>query len=636
MCGFCGIVYPSASARSVDPALLSRMNATLHHRGPDASGLHQEPGVSLAHCRLSIIDLGGGAQPMTSASGQQVLIFNGEIYNFQQLRQDLQAKGRVFKTNSDTEVILHLYDQYGLDSLRYLRGMFAFALWDRPRKRLFLARDRMGKKPLVYTALPGNGIAFASEAKALLEHPDVSREIDREAIDLYLTYQYIPSPYTIFKSIRKLPPAHFAVWEDGKMRLERYWDVSFKKKTTLSVHEATDELMDKLRESVKLRMIADVPLGAFLSGGIDSGLIVGLMSEVSTQPVKTYSIGFEDQAYSELPFARLVAKKFGCDHHEFIVKPETAEILPRLAWHYGEPFADPSALPSYIVARETRRHVTVALNGDGGDENFAGYYRYAAMRLLKGWDHLPQGVRHLLGTLAREVSIRDTPNSNFWRLRRLMMLGDQSPPERYLRLVDIYTKDQKQALYSNPMREQMASKDARSYLFSVLANAQADDNGIDPYLYADLRTYLPECLMTKMDIASMAVSLETRSPMLDHEFIELVATLPPEWKWKPLLQTKWILRQGLKNWLPDSILQRGKQGFGIPVGQWFRGELKGYTESVLLSSQAEKRGYFDPVQVRRMLTEHQTRRHDHSERLWALLMLELWHQVYIDKTHSFP
>ncbi len=633
MCGLCGIVYPTPGARSADKAMLARMNHTLQHRGPDDVGFYDEPGVGLAHCRLSIIDLEGGAQPMSSADGQHVLVFNGEIYNFQALRDELLAKGRTFKTRSDTEVILHLYELYGPECVRSLRGMFAFALWDRPRKRLFMARDRMGKKPLVYAAVPGNGIAFASEAKALLEHPDISREIDREAIDLYLTYQYIPSPHTIFKDIRKVPPAHFLIWEQGKISLHRYWDVSFRKKTMLPLKEATDLLMAKLRESVRLRMISDVPLGAFLSGGIDSSLIVGLMSEVSSQPVKTYSIGFEEQDYSELHYAKMVAKRFGCDHHEFVVKPETTEILPKLAWHYGEPFADPSALPSYIVARETRKHVTVALNGDGGDENFAGYYRYAAMRLLKQADPIPAWMRSALASAARRLPLPDKQSAAIWRLQRLALLSEKSPAERYLNLVDIFTEDQKLPLYSTAMRDSLTQGSAKRYLFSFLENAQADDNGIDPYLYADLRSYLPECLMTKMDIASMAVSLEARSPMMDHEFIELVASFPAEWKWKPLLHTKWMLRNGLKGWLPDPILSRGKQGFSIPVDQWFRGPLKGYTESLLSSTQVSKRGYFNPSAVQQLLAEHQSGRKDHSTRLWALMMLELWHRVYVDREY---
>jgi len=604
------------------------MNATLLHRGPDAQGIWQEGPAGLAHCRLSIIDLSGGAQPMTSPDGRYVLAFNGEIYNFLQLRDELIAQGRRFQTRCDTEVILHLYELYGTNCLAKMRGMFAFALWDAEKKSLFMARDRLGKKPLVY-ALLRDGIACASELKALLEHPEVSREMDREALDLYLTYQYIPSPHTIFRAIRKLPPAHFAVWQEGRLEIQPYWQPNFLEKTKLSLEDATTQLLDKLRECVKLRMISDVPLGAFLSGGIDSSLVVGLMSEVSTQPVKTYSIGFEEQDYSELEYARLVAKRFGCDHHEFVVRPKATEILPKLAWHYGEPFADPSALPSFYVAQETRKHVTVALNGDGGDENFAGYYRYAAMRLLSLWDTLPRGIRHGMAELARNAKIHDKPSQMIWKLRRLMMLGDQSMEERYLRLVNFYTESQKQELYTVPMAQSLRTYDARNYLFNTLHRVEAE--GMDRFLAADLITYLPECLMTKMDIATMAVSLEARSPMLDHEFVDLVARLPPGWKWKPALQTKWILRHGLKGWLPDPILKRGKQGFSIPLEHWFRQDLKPYLESVVLSPKALGRGYFKPSVIRRMIDEHHAGLRDHSYRLWSLLMLELWHGAYIDR-----
>jgi asparagine synthase (glutamine-hydrolysing) len=633
MCGFCGIAYTSASSQTIDRGVLTRMNQTLHHRGPDASNDHVEPKIGMGHCRLSIIDLAGGAQPMSSPNGRYTLVFNGEIYNFPQLREALEKNGRQFKTHCDTEVILHLYELYGVDCLSKLRGMFAFAIWDRDQKTLFMARDRLGKKPLVYALTP-DGILFASELKALLEYPALPREIDREAIHLYLTYQYIPSPHTIFKSIRKLPPAHYAIWKDGEFSVRRYWDVSFQKKTSLSLPEATDQLMEKLRESVRLRMISDVPVGAFLSGGIDSSLVVGLMSEISSQPVKTYSIGFEEADFSELEHARVVADRFGCDHHEFVVRPQATEILPRLAWHYGEPFADSSALPSYYVAKETRQHVTVALSGDGGDENFAGYYRYAAMGILDVWDKVPRLLRRAVAAAAAPVRVQDRPREMLWKLHRLLMLGDESAKDRYLQLVNTFTESQKQELYSPQMKGELQCSDARQYLFTILDGVQAE--GIDRYLAADLHSYLPECLMTKMDIATMAVSLEARSPMLDHEFVEMAAQLPAHWKWKPILRTKWILRHGLKNWLPSSILARRKQGFSIPVDRWFRKDLKPYLENTVLSPKAIARGYFKPEAIRRMIDEHHSGAKNHSDRLWALLMLELWHQVYIDKTHTFP
>ncbi len=635
MCGLCGIVYTSSSSQTIDNSLLNRMTQTLLHRGPDAQNTYVNSQVGLGHCRLSIIDLTGGAQPMPSDDGKTILAFNGEIYNFLELRKTLEKLGCRFKTHSDTEVLLRLYESEGPDCVHKLRGMFAFAIWDGHKKELFVARDRLGKKPFYYAQLP-NGFVFASEMKAILEHPGIAREIDLQALDLYLTYMYIPSPRTIFKGIAKLPPAYYAIWKDGDLSVRSYWHPSFREKTSLSVPEATTQLFDKLKESVRLRMIADVPLGAFLSGGIDSSIVVGMMSESSSKPVKTFCIGFEDQDMSESRYAQMVAKRFGCDHHDFVVRPDTIDILPRLAWHYDEPFADPSALPSYFVARETRKHVTVALNGDGGDENFAGYYRYAAMGCLTLWNQLPQLLRTSIAGLASHFPGKNESTQAMWRLKRFLSIGADTPENQYFELINVFSEEQKRDLYTPRVRQQVNQDISPRYIADILNSSDAR-NWLDRYLSADLSSYLPECLMKKMDIASMANSLETRSPFLDHEFVEMAARLPTDLKWRPLLRTKWILRHGLKKgWLPDEILSRGKQGFITPMGRWFRKELNAYLKEMIISDRALARGYFEADPIRQMLHEHEQGRADHSHQLWTLLMLELWHRVYIDRDYTFP
>lgn len=603
----------------------------MRHRGPDDEGYFSAPGIGLGFQRLSIIDLSSGHQPMTDAEGELHLVFNGEIYNYQILRKRLEATGRHrFLTQSDSEVILRCYREYGQDCVQYFRGMFAFAIWDKRDQSLYLARDRFGKKPLVYAKLPDT-LLFASEAKALLKHPLIHKDIHFPAIDLYLSYQYIPSPHTIFRQIKKLPPAHWARWKNGHLKLQPYWEPSFLPKTTLSMEEAGRHMMETLREATRLRMIADVPLGAFLSGGKDSSIVVGLMSELSSTPVKTFSIGFEEETFSELPYARMVAKHFHCDHHEFVVKPDAMEILPKLAWHYGEPYADSSALPSYYVSKMTRQHVTVALNGDGGDENFAGYPRYQAMKFMKFLGRLPRSLRQGLFAMADLFPDGTPPFSMAWRIKRLLRLGLANPRTVYLDTLCYFREEEKRPLYSDFMRQQVVEGLAPAYIDEFLSRAK-DLPGIDAFLYTDMRTYLPECLMVKMDIASMANSLETRSPFLDHEFVNVVAQFPPEWKLKGLHASKYILSQTTRGWLPDEILNRKKQGFTLPMSNWFRGPLKKHVRDMLLSNRAMSRGLFRREAIERILVENETGRSNHSYHLWALLMLEHWYHVYIDGT----
>ncbi len=634
MCGICGR-YNFGIDAPVAESELRKMNGLLVHRGPDDEGYFAEGSAGIAMRRLSIIDLSTGHQPISNEDETVWVVLNGEIYNFQQLREELERKGHVFRTKSDTEAIVHLYEDLGLDCVKKLRGMFAFAVWDKKNRRMMLGRDRIGKKPLVYAQMPG-WIAFASELRSLLALDGIPRDIEYSALDLYLSLQYIPSPLTIYKSIKKLPPGHILVADKNGVRTESYWDLPLNSSASMpDYEEAKAMVVEKLREAVKIRMISDVPLGAFLSGGIDSSVITALMSGLSSRPVKTFSIGFEEAEFSELHYAKALAEMYGCDHHEFIVKPEMADVLPKLAWHYGEPYADSSALPSYYVARETRRHVTVALNGDGGDENFAGYLRYFAMKLAHYWDVLPGSMRRFISGAAEFLPEGTAPVDIFWRAKRFLRSGIFSDlPARHLKMVGYFSDEEKNRLFTGGMKSVLGSSlNGGEKYFSDFFRRSEHEDFINRILYVDMKTYLPECLMVKMDIAAMANSLEGRSPFLDHELMESVFRLPGHWKFKGINGLKHILKDAFKDKLPPAICKRGKQGFGIPLGAWFRGRMKSYWEEHCLSSNALKRGYFVESELKRFWQDHQSGKRDHGFRLWALLMLELWHETYEPDSH---
>jgi asparagine synthase (glutamine-hydrolysing) len=610
----------------VDEGLLRRMNDALLHRGPDEGGVRAEPGVGLAMRRLAIIDVAAGHQPLSNEDGTVWVVFNGEIYNFESLRGELEKKGHVFRTRSDTETIVHLYEEEGPTCVARLRGMFAFALWDRPRRRLILARDRFGKKPLYY--FEKNGVlAWASELQALHLHPDFPREMDPEALDMYLSLQYIPSPRTIYRGVRKLAPAHRLVIEKGNLTVERYWDLPVNPvESPMDLAEAKTEIRRRLSSAVKDRLISEVPLGAFLSGGVDSSAVVAEMSALSSRPVKTFSIGFEEQDFSELGYARLTARRFATEHTEFVVTPDMADVLPRLARHYGEPFGDASALPTYYVARATRRHVTVALNGDGGDENFAGYERYMVLRVLEAARRVPPSLWRAGAGLLSLFPDQDTARGLLRKARRFFEAASLTDPAvRHLSTVRFFAESDKEKLYTPEFRARLGGGGAEGYLrgffdkFRDLPFPQRN-------LAVDLETYLPECLMTKVDVASMAVSLEARSPFLDHEFVEFVAGLPGRWKLRGVRGTKWILKEAYRGVLPDQILDRPKMGFGIPLGRWFRGPLKGLFQETVLSESARAWGVFRPGALAALWEDHQSGRRDHGYKLWALLMLELWRE----------
>jgi asparagine synthase (glutamine-hydrolysing) len=628
MCGIGGKLYFDP-ARPVEREVLARMNAVQAHRGPDDSGIYCQGAVGLAHRRLSIIDLSpAGHQPMANEDGTVWIVFNGEIYNFQALRPRLAGRGHRFRSQTDTEVILHLYEEHGVDCLQFLRGMFAFAIWDGPRHQLFLARDRLGKKPLCYHQ-DAEALRFASEAKAILQDPAVEARPDPVGISHYLTYGYVPSPGSAFQGMRKLPPAHYLLSREGKVEVVRYWRLRRDRKLHRPEAEWCREILARLEEAVRLRLISDVPLGAFLSGGIDSSAVVAMMSRISSGPVKTFSIGFDEPEYDELRYARQVAERFGTEHHELVVRPDATAILPKLAWHYDEPFGDSSAVPTYYVAQMTRQYVTVALNGDAGDEDFGGYDRYVANLLAASFDRWPgagllrRAIRsglHLWPQSGRRTSL-------LYRGRRFLDGLTEQPERRYARWFCHFYGDRKDELCSPEFRAAWG-EDALEVLLTAYRESDAPDL-LDATLGVDAALYLPDDLLVKVDIASMAHSLEARSPFLDHEFMEFAATIPSDLKVRGRVK-KYILKRALSGLLPDEILHRPKMGFGVPIDHWFRHELRDLTYDTLLGPRCLARGYFRPETLHRLLDEHTRGTANWHYLLWTLLMLELWHQTYVD------
>jgi asparagine synthase (glutamine-hydrolysing) len=613
---------------------IERMREALAHRGPDEIGcwlgdFKSQSGsgrVGLGHRRLSIIDLARGHQPLSNEDSSAWIIFNGEIYNFQELRPTLVAQGHRFRTDSDTEVILHLYEQKGVDCLQELRGMFAFAIWDARERRLFLARDRIGEKPLCYR-LERERILFASEIKSILQAGGAPRELSLEALHHYLTYQYVPHPLTMFQGIAKLPPGHYLLWKDGRAEVREYWRPPCHPEP-LREAECIERVRELLTESVRLRLISDVPLGAFLSGGMDSSIVVGLMAKLSNAPVKTFSIGFAEKRYDELDYARSVARHFKTDHREFVVRPNAAEVIPKLVWHYDEPFADSSAIPTYYVSQITRQHVKVALTGDAGDEGFAGYPRYRAVKLGLWFDRLPGFLRRALaGKYWERLPASVKQKTQRRRLRRLFEALNLPPKERYVRWCAIFDDGRKSALYSPDLRTALAPLSSAKIFEEEYAKVPEADF-LAATMFVDFMRYLPDDLLFKVDIASMAHGLECRAPFLDHKLVEFVGRIPTELKLRGFT-TKYLLRRAFGEMLPPEILRRPKMGFGVPISDWFRGELLGYLREVLLDPATLRRGYFAPEAVRQLVADHAAARADHGYRLWSLLMFELWHRRFL-------
>ncbi|HEX8248703.1 MAG TPA: asparagine synthase (glutamine-hydrolyzing) [Pyrinomonadaceae bacterium] len=627
MCGIVGII--NQNSRSIEREILEKMNRAIRHRGPDEDGFYVNGNVGMAMRRLSIIDLAGGQQPIHNPSKTAWIVFNGEIYNFQELRADLEKRGHKFYTNSDTETILHLYDEYGADCVRHLRGMFAFAIWDEREKSLFLARDRVGKKPVLYSHQPDGALIFGSEFQALLQHPSIDREVDYEAIHQYLTFSCVPAPLTAFRQIRKLEPGHWLKWKNGEIKTERYWTPDFSEKIKITEEEAVEETLRILREATKMRLISEVPLGAFLSGGVDSSVVVALMAEASEKPVKTFSIGFEEQDFSELKYARRVAEHIGAEHHEFIVKPDAIEVLPELVEHYGEPFADSSAIPTYYVSKETRKHVTVALNGDGGDETFAGYERYFAIQLAEKYKKIPSVLRKsLIEPAAAFLPTSMGQHSRVKSAKNFLAVSSMPKSNLYLRWMSAINEELKAELYTQDFKQKTSNDSPANVLKNWFAKANGS-GAIDAMLLTDTMTYLPNDLLVKVDIASMANSLEARSPFLDHKVIEFAASLPEKIKLRGT-ETKYLLKKAASRVVPREVLYRRKMGFGIPVGYWLRNEMKDFMFETLLSEKSFSRGLFNPETIKKLVAQHVAEKQNHTYPLWTLLMLELWFRQMID------
>jgi asparagine synthase (glutamine-hydrolysing) len=625
----CGIVGQLRSTdMPVDRGVLEKMCAALEHRGPDSRGIHIARRVGLGIQRLRVIDLVTGDQPIFNEDGTIGVVLNGELYNFPALRRRLESTGHTFSTRTDTECIVHLYEEEGPDCVRSLAGMFAFALWDGRRQQLVLARDRVGKKPLFY-AQHRNGLSFASELNALLQDGDVARLPDIAALDCFLAYGYIPAPHSAFEGVRKLPPASIVIARDSDVSEQRYWRLDYRKDKAWDEQEATEALITSLREAVRRRMISDVPLGAFLSGGIDSSAVVALMAEHSARPIKTFSIGFPSDKLNELPHARRVADVFGTDHHEFVVEPNALEIVPKVVRQYGEPFGDSSAIPTFYLAELARRHVTVALTGDGGDESFGGYQRYVANHLLSKADVLPGVARRALRNAGLRLPATGDRQSRINRVRRLLGAIAADPHGRYAS----YMRAPSARLYTDDFRGSLRARRPVDVTAEPW-HASSAEGLIDRMLEVDVQTYLPGDLLVKMDIATMAYSLEARSPFLDHEFMELAASLPAGMKIQGF-QKKVLLRRLLRGLVPREVLDRPKRGFDVPIAEWFKGDLYGFLTDVLLDTSTLARGYFKRDSVTELIDRHRQGKGDHSSMLWRLLVFELWHREVIDgSVHS--
>jgi asparagine synthase (glutamine-hydrolysing) len=626
----CGIAGLTASrGERVDRETVERMCAAQIHRGPDSSGFHDGEGVVLGVRRLAIIDVAHGDQPIANEDGSVVVVLNGEIYNFRTLRKELEARGHRFATDADTEVIVHLYEEHGRRLVEHLRGMFAFALWDARERRLLLARDRVGKKPLYYWHDPAGGLGFASELAALLEDRRIPRRLDPRAIDAYLTLLYVPHPLSAIAGVRKLPPASTLVWQDGRVEIEPYWRLEYGPKEPGSPTEITERIRAHLREAVSLRLVSERPLGAFLSGGVDSTAVVATMAELSSQPVKTFAIGFGSDRFNELPHARRVAELFGTDHAEHVVEPDALAVLPKLITHYGDPFADSSAIPSYYVAEMASREVTVALNGDGGDESFAGYNRYISNAMAERLEVLPRAARRALAGLASLTPQPLIENGTAARLRRLALSLPLSPHERYAMRMSSFGDGSRRQLYA-PGFAELVGPSFASELYGDAWRTSDAASAVDRMLDVDVRTYLPGDLLVKMDIATMAHSLEARSPLLDHKLMEMAARLPVPSKVRGTT-TKTALKDSLRGTVPGDLLDRPKWGFSVPLAEWLRGPLEPVTREVLLDRRTESRGLFRPESVRRLLNEHRDGQANHASELWLLLVLELWQRRFIER-----
>lgn len=630
MCGISGL-FDTLGRREYPRDLLQRINDIQSHRGPDEAGLHIEPGVALGHRRLSIIDIATGQQPLFNEDGTVGVVFNGEIYNFQELMPELQALGHVFKTRSDTEVIVHAWEAWGAACVERFRGMFAFALWDRRQDTLFLARDRMGVKPLHYALLDDGTFIFGSELKVVTAHPGFDRTIDPLAVEEYFALGYVAEPRAIYRGAKKLPPAHTLTLTRGEIKQGQplpeptaYWDVHFSCDNHLPAEELMPQLRARMDEAVKLRMIADVPLGAFLSGGVDSSAVVAAMAGLSATPVKTCAIGFDDPAFNESAFAAQVAERYHTDHHLSIVRGDDSDLIPlidKLAWLYDEPYADSSALPTYRVCQLARRHVTVALSGDGGDETFGGYRRYRLhLAEEQARAKLPLGLRRpLFGTLGKIYPKADWA-PRFLRAKTTFQALAMDSVGAYFHSMSLLRDDERSRIYSPAFKRQLNGYTAEAVFRHHAARANTDDP-LALIQYIDYKTWLTGDINTKVDRASMAHSLEVREPLMDHQLIEWLATLPSQHKINQG-EGKWLFKKAFEPALPHDVLYRPKMGFSVPLARWLRGPLAGRLREALLGPRMLDTGYFDRDHLALMIDQHQRGQRDHAAPLWSLLMFE--------------
>lgn len=628
MCGIVGAIEPQSPRRD---QLIHEMCDAMVHRGPDDQGAYGDTDAAIAMRRLSIIDVVGGSQPVFGEGQDVVCVFNGEIYNYRELQKDLETKGHRLASDSDSECIPHLYEEYGLEFVQHLRGMFAIAIWDRKDKRLVLVRDRLGKKPLFYRE-DTNGLSFASELNSLLVDERTGRDIDEVALSHYLTYQYVPAPWSIYKSVRKVPPGHLAVYQHGRVTVSRYWQLEYSEtgaQHDVPEEELGEELRERLLESVSVRLMSERPLGAFLSGGLDSSAIVAAMSKVSAGTVKTFSIGFDEESHNELPFARQVAEQYGTEHHEQIVRPDALDVLPKIASMFGEPYADSSAIPSYYLAQMARANVVVALNGDGGDEALGGYTRYSAFLSSQQ----PAWARYAsrpAGWASRGLAPIAKRSRQLARAHRIAtVMAEAVPARRYGRLMSYFDHEAKDRVMTADLRRRVSGQDSYGLLEQLW-----DDHGktdvVNRILAMDTYSYLPGDLLPKVDITTMAVSLEARSPLLDHTFMEWAAALPGDLKVRNG-ETKYLFKKALGPWLPQELIYRRKQGFGIPLDAWLRGPLRSMLADLLPNGTGVRLGWFDASEVQGLIDQHMNGV-NHAPRLYALLMLELW----LDAVHTRP
>jgi asparagine synthase (glutamine-hydrolysing) len=623
MCGICGVIN-LANGIYLDEEVLRHMNRSLIHRGPDDEGYYLDAHVGLAMRRLSIIDLYTGQQPMSNETGDVWVVQNGEIYNYRQIRAELERQGHIFKTQSDTEIIVHAYEEYGDDCVERFNGMFAIAVWDSRRQRLFLARDRLGIKPLFYWVDHGK-LVFASELKAVIAYPEVPRQIDLTALDQFLSLEYIPGPRTIFKNIHKLQPGHTLVFEQELLQLSQYWDVPYNPIID-DEQTCTARLAELIEEAVRNHLVSDVPLGAFLSGGIDSSTVVGLMSRHTTEPVQTFSIGFEEDSYNELPYAQAVAEHFGTNHRFEVLNPDIASLAEKLIKHQDEPFTDTSIFPTFLVSQLASNSVKVILSGDGGDELFAGYDTYLAERLSRYYKWLPDPLRkNILPSLTSLLPPQPSKKGFINKVKRLVEGGAQDPSLQHARWMIFMSEDEKARLFQSDLRAALNGSSTSSFFEGIFRKA-AQFDPLAQQQYVDVKTYLVDDILTKVDRMSMAVSIEARVPLLDHQIVEFALNLPPQFKMSGM-RTKVILRKAVEHLLPEQVLTKPKQGFSIPMKHWLRASLKPMMLDLLSDESIRRRGFFNPPMVSGWIQEHLEGRVNHSHRLWSLMVFELWQQT---------